>query len=118
MVLDDDPPPPGKTHRYVPEAMFQSHTVIGLERLYREWERCGPTVAVLGTRCYAQLRAEGEPAPGPPGILPVCETFRERFDLDPIVERTIPNRTANTFPMYPDVATLDVGVYVVVRKNE
>ena len=118
VVRDDDPPPRGKTHRYIPEAMFQSHQVMGLERLYREWESCGPTVAVLGTRCYAQLRADGEPAPGPPGTLFVCDTFRERFDLRPIVERTIPNRTTNTFPMYPDVPTLRVGVYVVLGRTE
>ncbi len=118
-VRADDPPVPGKTHRHFPDYLFPGTEILGLDALPGAWERCqGRTWAILGTRCYMRMRAPGQPPPPAPGTLPVCTRFRQRWRLQPIVERTVPNVTTLCFPEYPDSPTLDLGLYKVLGPTE
>ena len=86
--------------------------MVGLDGFVDLWPSCGgEAIAVLGTRCYMEYREPGVPLGPDAGLLPVCARFRERFELRPIEEMTIVNRTRWTFEMYPDTPTLDNGVY-------
>ncbi|MCB9727401.1 MAG: hypothetical protein H6746_02840 [Deltaproteobacteria bacterium] len=113
-VRFDDPPPPGHTQRHFPDYLFPGTTIVGLSRFDAVGASCeGRAVALLGTRCSMALRPPGAPPPSGPPQLEVCTRFRQRYALEPVLERTLPNRTAHTFPMYPATPTLDVGVYRV-----
>lgn len=110
----EDPPSVGHTQRHFPHYLFPGQTLVGLERFDETWPTCeGQAVALLGTRCFMAFRQPGEAAPPSPGELPACAAFRQRYDLETVHERTIPNRTEHTFPMYPDAESLTVGVYRV-----
>lgn len=115
LVDFDDPPEVGHTQRHFPRYLFPDRGMVGLDGFVDLWPTCGgEAIAVLGTRCYMEYREPGEPLGPDAGLLPVCARFRERFDLRPIEEMTIVNRTRWTFEMYPDTPTLDLGVYEVL----
>jgi hypothetical protein len=108
----DDPPPPGHTQRHFPDYLFPGTTIVGLDRFDAAARSCGgQAVALLGTRCFMALRAPDAPPPEGPPELDVCTRFRQRYALEPVVERDVDNRTAHTFPMYPSTPKLSVGVY-------
>ncbi|MEZ4265577.1 MAG: hypothetical protein R3F39_04300 [Myxococcota bacterium] len=115
-VRFDDPPPPGHTQRHFPDYLFPGTTIVGLERFDADRaaraNTCeGGAVALLGTRCYMALRPPDAGPPEGPPELPVCTRFRARYALEPVVDQRIDNRTAHTFPMYPAIPELHVGVY-------
>jgi hypothetical protein len=115
-----DLPPPGKTHRFFPYYLFADREVAprlsNLSGLEEERSLCPDgAYALLGMRCYMHLRedeAEGDPPEGEMAI-EACETFRDRWVLTPLVERSVPNRGDVAFPMYPSGETLTVGLYRV-----
>ena len=96
----------------MPRYLFPGAAVVGLQRLAEVWPSCaGHGVVVLGLRCYMAFREPGQRAPPGPGELEVCRDFRVRWELEPVTEAVITNRTNLTFDMYPDAPTLAVGVY-------
>ncbi len=119
LVDFDDPPEAGHTQRHFPRYLFPGRGMVGLDGFVDLWPTCGgEAIAVLGTRCYMEYREPGETLGPEAGLLPVCARFRERFDLRPIQEMTIINRTRWTFEMYPDTPTLNIGVYKVLGSRE
>jgi hypothetical protein len=119
LVDFDDPPEVGHTQRHFPRYLFPGRGMVGLDGFVDLWPSCGgEAIAVLGTRCYMEYREPGVPLGPDAGLLPVCARFRERFELRPIEEMTIVNRTRWTFEMYPDTPTLDIGVYQVLGPKE
>jgi hypothetical protein len=107
-----DPPLPGKTQRHFPHYLFEDTTVLNLSQYASQAPYCtGDRVALLGTRCYMQLRTDDtQPAPLE-GELDICREFRQKYRLETIVERDIANRRTFTFPMYPKRETLTLGLY-------
>ncbi|MBD89185.1 MAG: hypothetical protein CL940_02470 [Deltaproteobacteria bacterium] len=119
LVDFDDPPTVGHTQRHFPRYLFPDRGMVGLDGFVDLWPTCGgQAIAILGTRCYMDYREPGEVLGPDAGLLPVCARFRDRFDLRPIEEMTIVNRTRWTFEMYPDTPTLDIGVYEVLGARE
>ncbi|MEC9071425.1 MAG: hypothetical protein VX938_03560, partial [Myxococcota bacterium] len=115
-----DLPPPGKTHRFFPYYLFADRALpprlSNLSGLEEERALCPDgSYALLGMRCYMHLREDDAAGDPPPGQTPIesCRTFRDRWALTPLVERTVPNRGDVAFPMYPSGDTLTVGLYRV-----
>jgi len=118
-ILSQDPPPPGKASRAFPGYLFNRSdhplVLLGLSELERWWPLSdGPVYALLGVRCYAEMR-EDSGAPAPTVAVPVkaCADFRATWKLEPILEEEVPNYGDRAFPMYPDTETLGVGFYRV-----
>ena len=122
-MLSQDPPPSGKASRAFPAYLFNQPNrplvLSGLSELQHHWvEDKGPVYALLGVRCYAEMREEsGAPAPSVARALKACADFRDAWELEPIIERDVPNYGDRAFPMYPDTATLRVGFYRVVGRR-
>ena len=115
LVDFDDPPEVGHTQRHFPRYLFPDRGMVGLDGFVDLWPSCGDqAIAILGTRCYMEYREPGQELRPDADVLPVCARFRDRFELRPIREETIVNRTRWTFEMYPDRPTLDLGVYQVL----
>ncbi|MGB0591180.1 MAG: hypothetical protein ACPGU1_16005 [Myxococcota bacterium] len=118
-ILSQDPPPNGKASRAFPGYLFNQEgaplVLSGLSELERIWPvPGGPVYALLGVRCYAEMREDtGAPAPKVAKPVKACADFRAQWRLEPIIERTLINRGDRAFPMYPDTETLDVGFYRV-----
>jgi hypothetical protein len=118
-VLSQDPPDPGKTSRAFPNYLFTTTQaplrILGLSELGRAWPECGEaTYALLGMRCHAAIRDDlGQEAPDAEAPITACSDFYRSWDLQPIVERKVPNRGDLAFPMYPKSAQLRVGFYRV-----
>ena len=64
------------------------------------------------------LRTSGDESVPRDGELDVCKEFRNRYDLEVVHERNIPNRREFTFDMYPDREELTVGVYRILGATE
>jgi hypothetical protein len=69
-----------------------------------------------GVRCYACFRPVSEPPPEGDQFHPACALMHERFDLEPVLERTIPNRGDVWIDYYGDVETLHLALYRVRKK--
>jgi hypothetical protein len=118
-LLSQDPPPNGKASRAFPGYLFNRRdrplVLSGLSELKRMWPvQGGPVYALLGVRCYAEMR-EDTGAPAPTVAIPVraCADFRAQWRLEPIIERELTNQGDRAFPMYPATSTLKVGFYRV-----
>lgn len=120
-TLDNrDPPPPGKTHRFFPYYLFEDRPVpprlSNLSGLEEARSACPDgAYALLGMRCYMHLREDGAEGEPPPKDTPIaaCQSFRERWSLTPLVERSETNRGDLAFPMYPSGEALTIGLYQV-----
>jgi len=114
----EDPPDVGHTQRHFPVYLFEGRTFSGLEAFDQVWPTCGGrAIVILGARCYMDYREPGEPVVPGAGVVEACAAFRDRYQLRPIEEVTITNRTRWTFEMYPDTPTLELGLYEVLARN-
>ena len=119
-ILSQDPPPNGKASRAFPSYLFNQPerplVLSGLSELEHHWPQDGePVYALLGVRCYAEMR-EDTGAPPPKDARPVraCADFRDTWRLETVIERDIVNQGDRSFPMYPASPTLSVGFYRVI----
>ena len=106
----------GKTPRFVPRYLLASERpAISIHplRTLSEVERtcAGPIYFLRGSRCYAELRRPGEPAP-PPGT-DYCSRAPDASRLSPLLERDVDNIGVVSYPMYPQGERLRFGLYRV-----
>ena len=109
-----------KTPRHVPAYLLDAHRpgwtsfdLVHVPELLGG--RCaGPVFALLGLRCYAALRERGEAAPAGAATVAACQAFRDRWLLQPVIEREVPNAGDLGYPLYPTAESLQVGLYQVV----
>ena len=106
----EDPPRAGKTQRQFPRYLFQDREIMGLTRWSREGHHCTRTLFILGHRCYMAMRQADQPAPPSASLLPACATISQRRDITSIEAREVPNQATTTLPMYPDAASLNIGI--------
>ena len=118
-ILTQDPPPHGKASRAFPSYLFnrvdRPLVLSGLSEFDRVWRgRDGPLYALLGVRCYAEMREDtGAAAPTSDTPVQSCADFRQRWRLEPVIERQITNHGDRAFPMYPATPHLTIGFYRV-----
>jgi hypothetical protein len=107
-----------KTPRFVPRYLLSSlrpEVSIHPLRTLPEVERTcpGPVYFLRGSRCYAELRRPGEPAP--PEGTDYCATAPSSERLTPLIERRVPNVGVASYPMYPQGEHLRLGLYRLTR---
>ena len=115
-----DPPDPGKTHRMIPGYLFEeSHPdlrILGIREFAGPELQCPDgAYALLGMRCYMALREDETEGPAPRGsqMVEACQSLRDAWELEPVIEWDAVNHGDVAFPMYPDGSTLRVGLYRV-----
>lgn len=112
-----DPPDPRFTARYNPGYLLAAQrpgwTLLNLSDLANPPVACdGRRAVLLGTRCYAQVRAPDEPAPPVARPFPACDSARAAAGTA-LIERRVPTTDALSLPMYPASGALSLGVYDV-----
>jgi hypothetical protein len=107
-----------KTPRFVPRYLLSSlrpEVSIHPLRMLSEVERtcAGPIYFLRGSRCYAELRRPGEPAP--PEGTDYCANAPPMAHLTPLIERDVENVGVVSYPMYPEGEHLRFGLYRLTR---
>jgi len=113
---DNDPPGRGRTSRHNPEYwVHNAHpgwTVSPLSDLREVKQACtGKVYALLGMRCYTQIREPGESVPGGSSMHPICADVLKEKPARKVIEWDIENRSQMSHPMYPAGSPLKIGVY-------
>ncbi|MBD91209.1 MAG: hypothetical protein CL940_12820 [Deltaproteobacteria bacterium] len=116
-----DPPPAEKTPRHNPLYLLRAnHAHIAVTNLVgiSEAESCdGGHYALLGMRCYADLREDGRPQPQGEAPLPICGEVLKEYVVEPVFERRVTNYGDLAFELYPTGESLRVGLYRVTSKK-
>jgi len=110
------------THAHFPDYLFTppsnvSGAVSSLGRFLEAPDFSRPVFLFVGMRCYAEYRMEGTPPPKGSNELPACAAFRERFVLEPVLSRTVPNRGDVWLPYYGDAPELTLGLHRVRERS-
>lgn len=105
----------GFTHYHFPTYLLSGPGRSALVLPVSAWEARPnfdvPAYFYAGVRCYASMRPEGTPPPPGNNLQAPCARMAERFDLEPVLERVIPNRGDVWIDYYGDSPTLDLGLY-------
>lgn len=103
------------THFHFPDYRLRPPVAQGRASSIQDWvsepDWTSPAFFYLGTRCYADFRDEGTPAPKGTNEQPACARMRERFRLEPVIEKELQNRGDVWLEYYGDAPTLRVGLY-------
>ena len=75
-----------------------------------------PAFFYLGMRCYAEFRVPSAPRPHGEALQGACARMRDRFALDPVVERRVKNRGDVWLEYYGDAPELTLGLYRIRRR--
>ena len=117
-VGDHDPPTDSMTPRFTPHYLIANARpawsrgeLADIERLSATCD--GPVYALLGMRCYMRWRLDHGPPPEGTPQLEACADVRQRYRLEPLLERDVPNAGDIPYPMYPAGSPLKVGFYRV-----
>ncbi|MGB0588664.1 MAG: hypothetical protein ACPGU1_03195 [Myxococcota bacterium] len=107
-----------KTPRFVPRYLLASLrpevSIHPLRTLPDVARTCaGPVYFLRGSRCYADLRRPGEPAP--PEGTDYCTSAPPAAHLTPLIERDVKNVGVVSYPMYPAGERLRLGLYRLTR---
>lgn len=112
-----DPPPAEKTPRHNPLYLLRDrHPHVQVSHLdgIPEAVGCeGQHYALIGLRCYADLREDGRPQPQGNQPLPVCARALEEHVIAPVFERYVTNHGDQAFELYPTGTDLRVGLFRV-----
>lgn len=115
-VIRPEEPGFSKTPSYFPDYLItppaKNGRPIGLSDWMNGTDRSRPAYFLLGMRCYAAYRDDGPPPPGD-NLLPACRQLRTGYALEPLLERTVPNRGDVWLPFYGDSPSLTLGLYRV-----
>lgn len=111
---------PGKslfTHDHFPDYLVTPPVGEGQVMTIHQWtERpdfSAPVFFYGGMRCYAQMRQPADAAPRGENYQRACAEMRERFVLEPVIERTVPNRRDVWLEYYGDAPRFKLGLYRV-----
>ncbi len=84
-----DDEPVERLHLHYPDYWFEPPArdglAVGPDWFHRTDTAGRPAFFLFGTRCYMRLCGEA-------GIHPACRRMRERYRLEPVIERTVPVR--------------------------
>jgi hypothetical protein len=113
---DNDPPDRGRTSRHNPEYWVSSThpgwKVSPLSDLEEVKRTCpGKVYALLGVRCYTQIREPGEIVPEGNAMHPICADVLKEKPAKKVIEWDIQNHSQMSHPMYPAGSPLRIGVY-------
>lgn len=112
-----DEPPAEKTPRHNPLYLLRDrHAHVDVSHLDGIAEASGckeQHYALLGLRCYADLREDGRPQPQGDAPLPVCERVLQEQVVEPVFERRVTNHGDLAFELYPTGTDLRVGLFRV-----
>ena len=119
-VGDNDPPDRGRTSRHNPEYwVTHAHpgwTVSPLSDVDKVKQTCaGKVYALLGVRCYTQIREPGESVPEGRSMHPICADILKEKPARKVIEWDIENRSQMSHPMYPAGSPLRIGVYELAK---
>lgn len=117
-MTDDDPPPPVKNFRQIPEYLLTTYRpewhLYSLSSLLKGAIPCSKNIFVLlGMRCYVKLADNTSKPLRGNDPLPICSRIRKNLNLQPVFELRVPNRPYMTYRMYPPKGPLTVGLYKV-----
>lgn len=105
------------THFHFPDYLLRPPVAEGrvssIQDFIAEPDWASPAFFYLGMRCYADFRDEGTKPPAGRNEQPACKRMRERFTLEPVIEKELPNRGDVWLDYYGDAPTLPVGLYRV-----
>ena len=120
-IAPDDPPPPGKTHRFFPAYLFHTEDapvqLFSLSGYIHDDAQCPDgAYALLGMRCYMALREGQTEGPPPSGEVMVegRNDFLRRWRLESTIAWRASNRGDVSFPMYPQSDELQIGLYKIL----
>ncbi|APR85656.1 Hypothetical protein A7982_11005 [Minicystis rosea] len=109
------------THHHFPDYLVRPPMGAGRVSSIRDWidepdfER--PSFFYWGMRCHAEFREAGRPPPHGDAVQPACARLRERFELIPVLEKTVPNRGDVWLEYYGDAQMLRLGLYRIRRRG-
>src|SRR5205814_5583037 len=116
---DHDPSSPGSmhTHGYFPDYLVtppsRDGTVASIRDFIEQPDWSAPAFFYFGMRCYAEFRPAEVPPPHGDNLQAPCARMRERYRLEPVIEREVPNRGDVWLEYYGDAPTLRIGLYRV-----
>lgn len=114
---DRDRRSPGSdfTHHHFPDYLLRPPAAEGRVSSVLDWvdapDRDRPAYFYWGMRCYAEFRPAGTPPPRGEALQPACAKMRDRFVLEPVIERTVPNRGDVWLEYHGDAPELRLGLY-------
>jgi hypothetical protein len=119
---DGDPPARGRTPRHNPEYQVTSRhpswSIYPIGALDSVLANCkGPVYALLGMRCYGQIREPHEPIPPGNAMLSPCAKLYNRAGRENVIDWDIANEAIMSHPMYPAGSPLKIGIYRVQKKK-
>lgn len=110
-----DSPGSSFTHHHFPDYLVRPPTGAGRVSSIADFlerpDLAQPAFFYLGMRCYAEFRPAGTPPPHGDALQPACARLRDRFDLEPLLEQTVPNRGDVWLDYYGDAPELRLGLY-------
>ena len=114
-----DEPPAEKTPRHNPLYLLRdrhAHVTVSHLAGISEAQGCGEQhYALIGLRCYADLREDGRPQPQGSDPLPVCARVLQKHAGEALFEREVTNHGDLAFELYPTGERLRVGLFRVTR---
>lgn len=108
------------THDHFPDYLLTPPQGRGERRTIREWidnpDFSQPAFFFSGTRCFARMRPPALPTPRGDNHQPACQQMHERFTLEPVYRREVPNRRDVWLEYYGDAPTLPLTLYRVLPR--
>jgi hypothetical protein len=109
------------THHHFPDYLVRPPVGGGNVSSATDWmaqpDFAAPAFFYWGMRCYAEFRPEGTPPPRGEALQPACRAVRERFRLEPVIEREVANRGDVWLEYYGDAPTLRLGLYRILPRT-
>lgn len=103
------------THHHFPDYLVRppmgKGRVSSIRDFIAEPDLDRPAYFYWGMRCHAEFRGVDAPRPHGDALQPACARMREAFALEPVVERTVPNRGDVWLEYYGDAPSLRLGLH-------
>jgi hypothetical protein len=110
----------GHTHEHFPDYLVRPPAgrarVVSVTDFTLDPDLERPAFFFWGMRCHARFRPEGTPPPRGENLQPHCARMRERFRLEPVFERVVPNRGDVWIDYYGDAPRLRLGLYRIRQR--
>lgn len=103
------------THRHFPDYLVRPPAGTGRTSSIRDFldepDFRAPAYFYWGMRCHARFRPEGSRPPHGDGVAAPCVELRERFRLEPVRVRRVPNHGDVWLEYYGDAPSFTLGLY-------
>lgn len=105
------------THDHFPDYLIRPPVGEARTSTIREWiehpDWSAPVFFYSGMRCYARMRPPAMPVPRGDNYQEACRMMHDRFVLEPVLERVVPNRGDVWLEYYGDAPALRLSLYRV-----